>query len=520
MPFYPLREELHEQDIKDGDIKDEDATFYFDPNVALSKFNSKKKEQILRESLTFLKKYFDPDSSIELISNLYEKNKEKTLLDFIKTIGRIIILVDDKYLKHVAKLLNKRLEEQYYDVYDMSNLSYKELLQDIYSNPSNPNFDNLEEIIRKNIDRFSNIFLSCLRFNYIRGGYSDFSDCVNKKSQEENPDVVNILNLEGIDQCNIEYKNRKVFEKYNKAKEAFDKVDQNDVLESLNALTDLQKEYNAIKTLIKNIIYYKDEDEGQLYCFDYNDLEQRFLMKNYKNPYTDKKFSDQFIDDFYIVASKKSLKSVKEKIRQEEQLKKKDLGKVKKEHEEEEDLKKEFEQTDFSLSIFSKINSLELTLIDTLPKETTCEYYNKYIFNKEDSLEKLMKKSQEDLDRMKAFCGDIKAQQEPSQPSQPSQPSKPKGSLPSLPTLPSLQEDKVSKKKASLPIISDEPSAVQSSQQSVVEPPSVDQSSSSNDVEDQSVLQPLEEELSEEEKKKLEKRRKIEALSKNLTMNL
>ena len=531
--FYPLREEKSQKRSLEEDDDIEDSTFYFDQNLVLSKLPLKKKDQLLKDSLVFIKKYFDPESSVELVTNLYQQNKDKTLLEFIKRLGRLIILVDDKYLKHIAKLLNKRLEDQYYDVSEIVNLSYKELLQDIYSNPSNPNFQNLEEIIRKNIGRFTNIFLSCLRFNYTRGGYNDFSDCINKKSQEEETDVINILNLEGIDQCNIGYQNKQVFEKYRKAKEAYDSSDKNDVSESLTALSDLQKELDDIRPFLKNIIYYKED--GELYCFDYTDLVERFLRKNFNNPYTNKKFSDKFIEDFNIILSKKNIKIIKQKLKEQEEY-----SKLKKIEEIVRDpTKKESVQTDFSQSIFSKINLLELSLIKKLPKQTTCEYYNKYIFNKDSSLEKIIKKNQEDIDKMKEYCDikdrreDIvmlKSEEEILEPS-------PSKSSSNMVSFPSLSDDKDVKKKASLPLLSSKSSSVIDDNEEANE--EVDDDDDDDDDEDDEdddssisdeseLLRPVSPESpisvianeTEDERKKREKREKIEKLSKQLTENL
>jgi hypothetical protein len=520
--FYPLKQEpkpkpqLLKDDKKYLD-DDEDVlqTYYFDPNVVLSKIPIKKRDQLLRDSIFFIKKYFDKESSKELVNDLYKENKDKSLDNFIKKIGKLIILVDDKYLKNVAKLLNKRLEQQYYNISDMINLSYKELLQDVYSNPLNTNFNDLERLITLNIDKFSNIFLSCLRFNYTRDGYTDISDCISKKSDEQLVDnnISNILNLEGIEQCNFAYKNKKVFENYLKALDDYKKVDQNDVSESLTLLSQLQKELNNIRPFLNNIIYYKDEDDNQLYCFDYKDLEERFINKNYKNPYTNRDFSEQFIKDFNIAAV----------------IEKTDLS-HKKDKKDKKDKEQDFKDTDFSRSIFSKLNSIELSLMEKLPKQDTCEYYNKYIFNKDDSLEKIMKKNKDDLDRMKEYCAPIiETEIKQEEIVHPKSPSKSSSDvyLQSVGSLPSLTDGKKSK-KASLPLLSQ---VIQPSKPSVTEPskPSVIQSTkpsviqpSKPSVTEPSVIQPSksDQELSEAERKKRDKRKKIEELSKQLTENL
>lgn len=337
-------------------------------------------ERIRNAGLYYLKKHFDPDSSKQMEEEIYKNNIDKSIEDYLYRLGQIIILVDKDHLKDMAQLLNKRLENQYYDVYDILNLSYKELLQDIFQNPMNKDFTELYNIIKIELNKFFSKFVRTLEF-------IDFHS-LDIQPFGVKPILENIHIIQSIEPCNIEYKNKKVFEKYLTLKREYDTIDVDNAKDKLEALKKLKEEEKNIRKYLKNIVYYKEDD--QLYCFNSWELEENFDKQDYNNIYTGKRFSDQFIKDFEIVMESKKKREQKSplKIIEEDVI----------------------EENKFFRDIFDDINSLEFQLKDKVSKEDACNYYKKYVFNKS-NLETLLNKSQESMTELENYCGVIKSQE-------------------------------------------------------------------------------------------------------------
>jgi hypothetical protein len=306
--------------------------------------------------------------------HIYDESENSTLRFYLNRLGKIIILVDTNGIKHLAKLLNERLSDRYYDIKDLLTLSYKELLQDIYADTRNKDFKELENLIDIELNRFFKTFIRFLGFV----SEEDIPDI----EDEFGADYENIYRIDSIEPCNIEFKGRAIFRDYLKLKSLYNSIDKDNQKEKLKALGRVLEEEKKIRPFLKNIVYYREDNN--LYCFTYFDLEERFGEKNYINPYTEKNFSDDFISDLSIVMGSKKKKAENFKEEQEEDK----------------------EDKEFFKNIFETVNILEVELKDKVSKEDACSYYKKFIFSYSD-LEKMMKKDKSILGNLKSFCGVI-----------------------------------------------------------------------------------------------------------------
>lgn len=343
-------------------------------DTRLKDFSRENLSKIRNVSLYFLKKFFDIDSSKDMEKQIYDESENSTLRFYLNRLGKIIILVDTNGIKHLAKLLNERLSDRYYDIKDLLTLSYKELLQDIYADTRNKDFKELENLIDIELNRFFKTFIRFLGFV----SEEDIPDI----EDEFGADYENIYRIDSIEPCNIEFKGRAIFRDYLKLKSLYNSIDKDNQKEKLKALGRVLEEEKKIRPFLKNIVYYREDNN--LYCFTYFDLEERFGEKNYINPYTEKNFSDDFISDLSIVMGSKKKKAENFKEEQEEDK----------------------EDKEFFKNIFETVNILEVELKDKVSKEDACSYYKKFIFSYSD-LEKMMKKDKSILGNLKSFCGVI-----------------------------------------------------------------------------------------------------------------
>ena len=375
--FYPLRGKA-DKDRGKGKVKrkerkeiSEEIYVMHNLDTKLKDFSKEQLEKLRNVSVYFLKKFFDSDSSKDMEKHIFRENYENTLRSYLTRLGKLIILVDPTGMKSVAKLLNERLSDGYYDLKDILTLSYKELLQDIYADPRNKDFQELDTVIDFELNKF---FKNFIRFLGFVETDIDIDD-----ELLFGPDDSNIYRIDNIEPCNIEFKGRSVFKKYLKLKSDYNLIDQDNQKEKLEALKLLLEEEKIIRPFLRSVVYYKENDE--LYCFTYFELEERFNEKDYANPYTGNNFSQDFIDNLSIV-----IKSKQEKVKKN----------VKEEEEEQE--------KQFLRNIFDNINTLEVELKDKVSKDDACDYYKKFVFSYSE-LEKMMKKDKSVVNELKTFCG-------------------------------------------------------------------------------------------------------------------
>ena len=348
-------------------------------------FSLEQIKNVRNRGVYYLKKYFDIDSSKKIEEEIYKETNNGSLEDYLYRLGQIIILVDSNALKPLAQLLNKRLENQYYDAYELLHLSYKELLQDIYQNPLNKDFTELHNIIRIELNKFFSNFVRTL-------GFVDFDVPKITESYELfGPDIENIHIIQSIDSCNIEYKNKKVFEKYLEINSYYNSIDVDNVKEKLKTLKELKKEEKNIRKYIKNTVYYNEDD--RLYCFNFWELEENFEKNEYNNIYTGNRFSEEFIKDFKILMESKKKRDQKNDL------------KIIEEDEINDDFNlKLLQENKFFRDIFDDINSREFELKNQVSKEKACYYYKNFVFP-ESTLEKILNKDKEILMDLKNYCG-------------------------------------------------------------------------------------------------------------------
>jgi len=375
--FYPLKAPKDkgtgkvERKIKKKSSEREYMMYNLD--TKLKDFSKENLEKIRNTSIYFLKKFFDTESSKDMEKNIYQEYSENTLRSYLTRLGKLIILVDQDGIKHLSKLLNERLSVGYYDVKDLLSLSYKELLQDIYADPRNKDFIELDAVIDFELNRFFKKFVKFLGFIEDISNLSDSSD----SSDNIGKNYDNIYRIDNIEPCNIDFKKRSVFKEYLRLKNAYNLIDQDNPKEKLQALKTLLEEEKKIRTFLMAIVYYRENEE--LYCFTYSDLEEKFNEKDYINTYTGHKFSQDFIDDLNIVINSKKEK-VKKFVEEDEQ------------------------EEIFLRNIFDDINELESDLKNKDSKDNACAYYKKFVFSSS-RLEKMMKKDKPVIDGLKSFCG-------------------------------------------------------------------------------------------------------------------
>ena len=378
--FYPLQKQ--DDKGKGRIVKKTEEKIKIDAvrhtlETSMKDFSLEQRERIRDLGVYYLRKYFDKDSSEKMEQEMYKETKDESLEYYLYRLGKIIILVDNDSLKHLAQLLNRRLENQYYDVYDLLHLSYKELLQDIYQNPLNKDFTELHNSIKIELNKFFSKFLQSLKF-------IDFDMPEISESYELfGPKIEDIHIIQSINSCNIEYKNKSFFEKYLKLKAEYDSIDVDNSKDKLQALKDLKDEEKNIRQYVKNIVYYNED--GKLYCFNFWELEENFEKKDYNNMYTGNRFSNEFIKDFEIV-----MKSKKKREKPLVILK--------------EDIQKEIKENKFFKDIFDDINSKEIELKNKVSKDVACDYYKRFVFP-DSNLEKILNKNKEDVIQLKKYCG-------------------------------------------------------------------------------------------------------------------
>jgi hypothetical protein len=378
--YFPLRQKKEEGTFfKKQDKKEKENPILYELDIPLKNMSQERKERLKNTGLRELMKFFDKNSAIELNNNFFEDSENKTLKDYVQRLGEIIILLDENYMKSYAKLLNERLKNEYYDVPLLSSLSYKELLQDFYANPSITDFKELEDLIDQHLDKFTYNFMIYLPFVKLEKLDSPY--------YIDNIFDIDIdierIDVRDIDLCNPEYKERPIFKNYIEYKEKYKKSD--NLKEQTELLTLINREYKKIRPyLYRNIVYYKDTDTNILYCFSYFELEKRFNNNDYQNPYTGKMFSDDFIRDFdTIVKHKKDKGKYKEKV----------VSPI-----------KDIPLSSFAKIVFENINSLEHELKDNLPKKDSCNYYQDFVLNKNSVLEPILNKDKEIINEIMAYC--------------------------------------------------------------------------------------------------------------------
>lgn len=181
---------------------------------------------------------------------IFNAKMKKPILEYIKTIGSIIILFDVKLTFQLNKHLYKNIE--------FENVKPLNLKKDIYTVQELINYHNYGKNISKTL----------------------IQDIVDNITLNQN---VNILNLD------IKLYN-KIFET-NLNEMQFCIVNELQTKVNQYILQD-----NNFPDILKQPIIYIDPDDHHVYIFEYHKLCKNFDEKKYINPYTNKPFEQEFIE--------------------------------------------------------------------------------------------------------------------------------------------------------------------------------------------------------------------------------
>lgn len=406
--------------------------------------------------------YFDENSSELLENNIFNNTKDLTLHDYIKKIASILIFTDEKYMKNIAKLFNQRLSNQYFNLEDLSNLSIKEILYDIYNDSSNTKdtIDKLNENIEHQLLLFELNVMQKLTIEHailISKSMGDvenitpymlFKDDVFSRNKNVNPYVLEIRdNLNKInnsaqlskqlskywDDMDIELKkyyidkvdsNKKIYKKEiryinDKPLNLQDNVD----LKSLKSLN-----IDSCNLEYKNSIQYKRYNELQKeynmykdYKKDTNKGEDEELIKISKELEKASKELERYLKDIIYYKDRDdnkiycfSLFELLEEINNKNYINvynnkpfSEDFINYVKKHKKPSvksivELKEGFKEL-----VFDSINNLDMSLMSLMSSKTSkdliCKYYNDYVFSKTEFEERL-KKTDIQIEKLKNYC--------------------------------------------------------------------------------------------------------------------
>jgi hypothetical protein len=175
-----------------------------------------------------------------------------------------------------------------------------------------------------------------------------------------------------VHSCNVEYKGVEQYHKYKTAKREYELKKNSKTLTS-DDIDKLSKAKMELVPFLKDIIYYKDDENKEVYCFNLHNLFDQIDNNDFVNPYNNKRLTDDFIE--YIRKYRKP------------------------------DVKKEEDISLLKNLVFDNLNTLDANLKDNrvISKQEKCDYYSKYIFQKT-SLEEKLNKSEEQIKNFIDFC--------------------------------------------------------------------------------------------------------------------
>jgi hypothetical protein len=198
---------------------------------------------------------------------------DATLDDYLLSIARIAVFVDENYLKSVAKTFNEKLSRQYYDLDKLLDVTSDEILQEIYQHPENRNsISTINRQITEHTQKYIETILQILNTNQ-------------RPNEEDKEQIKQSLktSLETIKRS-----------------------------PSLTKKTNCSDEFSDVDDL--DIIYYTDTTDGKVYCFKLFDLYEQFERKDFVNNKSGERFNDTFIQNILNHHKKpKSPVKIKEK---------------------------------------------------------------------------------------------------------------------------------------------------------------------------------------------------------------
>jgi hypothetical protein len=315
-------------------------------NDMISEYDTEKKNKLRKEGQETLEEFFDKDSAKVLEEKMYRESK--TVGDYINRLGEIVLFVDGDYLKKIAKLFNNRLQNMYYDANVILDLTVKEILQEIYNNPKHDEEQNakLNELIDKNKKLF----------NY----------------------------------NTLKHLNRGPLQKLSDYKTFYNNKEINDIYPANTGMC--SPKWEDDETPPRDIIYYHDKEDDNVYCFNIFQLYDQIMDNNIINPHTNKEFTQEFVNMIKHFSSSEQIKKTKEKEKQESPEKVKETN----------------QKLD---ELYKNLNDLEMSLSSKVSKEQACAYYDKYVFTNS-QLEKELDKTPEMIQKLKEFCSETKIEDE------------------------------------------------------------------------------------------------------------
>jgi len=225
-----------------------------------------------------LSQYFDEGDANQILNKIHEHMMKKvgddaTLDDYLLSIARIAVFVDENYLKSVAKTFNEKLSRQYYDLDKLLDVTSDEILQEIYQHPENRNsISTINRQITEHTQKYIETILQILNTNQ-------------RPNEEDKEQIKQSLktSLETIKRS-----------------------------PSLTKKTNCSDEFSDVDDL--DIIYYTDTTDGKVYCFKLFDLYEQFERKDFVNNKSGERFNDTFIQNILNHHKKpKSPVKIKEK---------------------------------------------------------------------------------------------------------------------------------------------------------------------------------------------------------------
>ena len=215
--------------------------------VPLIEDESKKVTDISDENV---EKIVTDEQLTQLYDSILNKNLEKTVDDFVGDIGKIVSIFNVKDLGSLTNQFRARVKTDLYAYNKIIFLSDYDIFSSVYNGLDK---DDVES------------------FNSIKEQVYE----INKKIT-----------------MNLFYKGVYPYEKNSYTFSMFIPYDKiNTIRESIELVC--ENPYGPITFLD---VYYKDPDTGKVYCFSAKYLYDRFTVLNFINPYTNKDFTDDFIE--------------------------------------------------------------------------------------------------------------------------------------------------------------------------------------------------------------------------------
>jgi hypothetical protein len=176
----------------------------------------------------------------------------KTIGEYLDRLARILVFVDEKYMKGDAKFFNERLSRQYYNLDTLFDLEFSDIFPEIYQLPSKNEalLEKFETKIKNNINLY----------------------VLNKASA---------------------ISARKYGKRYDIPRRSASFFGASD-LPSLT-VNDCSNNEDVTNEKSWDIIYFTDSDDNKIYCFKLLDLIEQFSAGNNQNIKTGKEFPADFI---------------------------------------------------------------------------------------------------------------------------------------------------------------------------------------------------------------------------------